>query len=74
MQTNIPVLNVSVPANILTSKINKNDDLSISIQYSGDPDTIFFSLILIYNLDIVATKAYRYTTFAFKIWDLYNNF
>ncbi len=44
------------------------------IQYSGNPDDVFFSLVFIYNYDIVATKSFQYTTFAFKIWDLFSNF
>jgi hypothetical protein len=46
----------------------------MSIVYNGDPDDLYFSLIFIYDLDIVATKTYHYTNFAFKIWDLYNEF
>jgi hypothetical protein len=30
--------------------------------------------VLLYNLDIVATKRQSYTSFAVKIWDLYNEF
>ena len=74
VETNLPVLIVNVPANLLTQKINKNDDIQFSIVYDGNPDDVFFSLIFIYNYDIVATKSYRFTTFAFKIWDLFSNF
>jgi hypothetical protein len=59
---------------MLTSKINKNDDLSINITFSGDVDQVFFALILTYNLNVVATRAYTYPTFSFKIWDLFNDF
>lgn len=37
-------------------------------------DQVFFALIFTYNLDTVATRAYAYPIFAFKIWDLYNDF
>ncbi len=59
---------------MLTSKINKNDDLSISIDFTGDVDEVFFTLIFNYNLNDVATRAYAYPLFAFKIWDLFNDF
>jgi hypothetical protein len=52
------LLLVNVPANMLTSKINKNDDLQIEIIYSGNPDDVYFSLVFIYNYDIVATKTF----------------
>jgi hypothetical protein len=59
---------------MLTSKINKNDDLSISINFDGDVDQVFFALIFTYDLNVVATRAYAYPLFAFKIWDLFNDF
>jgi hypothetical protein len=74
VETDIPVLIVSIPNNLLTSKINKNDDLSISINFDGDVDQVFFALIFTYNLNVVATRAYAYPVFAFKIWDLFNDF
>jgi hypothetical protein len=74
VETDIPVLIVSIPNNLLTSKINKNDDLSISVNFTGDVDQVFFALIFTYNLNVVATRAYSYPVFAFKIWDLFNDF
>ena len=74
VETDIPLLNVSVPSNLITQKINKNDALSVTIYYNADPDQVLFSLIFIYKLDVVATKSYSYTTFSFRIWDLYNAF
>jgi hypothetical protein len=59
---------------MLTSKINKNDDLSISVNFTGDVDQVFFALIFTYNLNVVATRSYAYPLFAFKIWDLFNDF
>ncbi len=58
VETDLPLLLVNVPANMLTSKINKNDDLQIEIIYSGNPDDVYFSLVFIYNYDIVATKTF----------------
>jgi hypothetical protein len=42
--------------------------------YNGNPDDVFFSIIYIYKFSIVATKSFSYTSFAFKIWDLFNDF
>ena len=50
--------------------MNKNDDLSIEIDYKGNPDDVFFSLIFMYDFELVATKKFDYSTFSFKIWDL----
>ena len=55
-------------------KINKNDELQVDIQYAGNPDNVFYSLVFIYNFDIVATHSYEYTSFAFRIWDHLNSF
>ncbi len=65
------MLIVSVPTDLLTQKINLNDDISVSIDYAGNPDEVYFSLIYIYKFSVVATKTFSYTAFAFKIWDLY---
>ena len=46
----------------------------MNVTYAGNPDDVYFALIFIYNYDIVATKSFSYTQFAFKIWDLYTNF
>jgi hypothetical protein len=74
VETDVPLLTVTIPTNMLTSKINKNDDLSIVIDFSGNVDEVFFALVFTYNLNVVATRAYSYPTFAFKIWDLYDAF
>lgn len=67
-------MEVQVPNNLLTQKINKNDDLKVDIVFDDNPDDVFFSLILFYQLDVVATKSFAFTTFAFRIWDLFNDF
>lgn len=46
----------------------------MNISYYKPPDEAFYSLIFLYRYDIVTTKHYDYTTFKFKIWDLFNNF
>ncbi len=43
----------------------------MDIQYYKSPDEAFYSLILLYNLEIVATKVFEYTSFKFRIWDIY---
>ena len=74
VETNLPMLSVNVPENFLNEKLNKNDDLQIDITYDGNPDDVFFSLIFMYDYDIVATKEFEYTSFSFRIWDLFNDF
>lgn len=54
--------------------MNKNDNLVIEIDYEEDPDNLFYSLIVIYKFEVVATKSYYYNKFGFKIWDLFNDF
>lgn len=49
-----------MPEYMLNHKINKNDDIEVSIDYSGNVDEAFYSLILIYKYDVVATKSYNY--------------
>ncbi len=58
VETDLPLLIVNVPENMISSAININDDLQIQIIYSGNPDNLDFSLIFIYNYDIVATKTF----------------
>jgi hypothetical protein len=67
-----PPLKVSIPEYAVISKINKNDDLQLDIEFDKNPDDYFFAVVLFYNLEIVATKRQSYTSFAVKIWDLYN--
>lgn len=35
---------------------------------------MFFALIFFYDYDIVATKSFEYTSYAFRIWDLFDDF
>lgn len=74
VETSLPELSVEVPDFALNSKVNKNDDLEISINYQGNTDDLMYSLIIIYKFEIVATQSYYYNKFAFKIWDIYNDF
>ena len=73
VEMDIPVLTVQIPESVVTQKVNLNDQLKVSILYDKNPDDVFFSLILFYRFDLVATKSYRFTSFAFKIWDLFND-
>ena len=74
LESDLPLLNVSVPDKFSTKKINLNDDLQINISYYKSPDEVFYSLLYIYKFDIVATKKFKFTSFRFKIWDMFNNF
>ena len=74
IETDLPVLEVTVPEGVIQQKVNQNDNIQVDITYNVNPDDVFFSLIFIYNYDIVATKSYRYMSFAFKIWDLFSAF
>lgn len=48
--------------------------MKFDIEYEGDISTVVFSIKLIYNLDVVASKLFSYSTFSFKIWDLFSDF
>ena len=63
-----------MPDTFSTKKINLNDDLQINISYYKSPDEAFYSLIYLYKFDIVATKKFNYTSFRFKIWDMFSDF
>ena len=74
VELDVKVLIVSYPQQVYLAKINKNDDLQIDVEYSGDPDEYSLYLILFYKLEIVATKRQNFTSFAFQIWDLFSAF
>lgn len=63
-----------MPEKVLSEKINLNDNIQIEVDYSGNPNNVYFSIVLLYKLEIVATKSYSYKNFALKIWDLFNDF
>lgn len=42
--------------------------------YEGNVDDVFYSLILIYDFEVVSTKSFEYSSFVFTIWDLFDNF
>lgn len=64
--------------------MNKNDAIEVTINLDGElefkeenDDEIeesFYSLIILYKFEVVATKSYYYNKFAFRIWDIYNDF
>ena len=65
---------MNYPQQVYLSKINKNDDLQVDIDYNGDPDQYSLFLTLFYKLEIVATKKQNFTSFAFAVWDLFSSF
>ena len=68
------MLKIKYPENMLSSPLNTNDDIQIDALYNKDPDEIFISLMFIYNYDIVAVKKCQFSSFKFKLWDIYSNF
>lgn len=54
--------------------MNLNDDILIRSLNKVNPDEVFFSLAIIYKYEVVATKSFEYFEYAFKIWDIYDNF
>ena len=74
MEINLPALAVYYPESILLNKVNINDDLKFDIEYYKSPDEAFYSLIMFYELNIVSTKRFEFTSFKFKIWDLFSDF
>lgn len=73
-ETDLPLLTINIPENLINNKVNINDDIFIDIFYEESADNAYYSLILLYKFEITATKKYEYTTFKFKIWDLQSDF
>lgn len=46
----------------------------MDINFDGDYNEVFISLIFLYKYEVVATKSFDFPSFAFKIWDHFNNF
>ena len=74
VEIDIPLLTVSVPDKFFFERINLNDDIKIDIDYYKPPDLAFYSLIFIYEYEVVASKKFDYISFKFKIWDIYSDF
>ena len=74
VEIDIPLLTVTVPEKFFFERINLNDDIKIDIDYYKPPDLAFYSLIFIYQYEVVATRKFDYITFRFKIWDIYSDF
>ena len=55
VETDIPLLEVSLPSYVITQKINMNSDIQVGITYDKNPDEIFISLMFLYRLDEVVT-------------------
>ena len=73
VELGVKPVSITYPEMIYLSKVNKNDDLQVDIDYDGDPDDYSLFLIIFYQLDIVATKKQNFTSFAFQIWDLFSD-
>lgn len=73
LEQDIPKLTTTVPNSIFGRKVNMNVDIEVQIDYPKSPDEAFYSLIIFYEYDIVATKEYAFTKFAFKVWDHFND-
>jgi hypothetical protein len=50
VELDLPPLKVSLPEYAIISKINKNDDLQLDIEFDRNPDDYFFAVVLLYNL------------------------
>ena len=58
-EIDLPALEVSVPSYLRSRKINTNEDIKIQLYYPDtNPDTLFYSGVLIYNLESVAVLVF----------------
>jgi len=74
-EIDLPALAVDVPAVLSQRRVNLNEEIIFRLNYSGNnPDNLFYGGALVYDYDVVATMAFQYLEFKFKIWDYYNNF
>ena len=65
---------MNVPNALQIKRINLNDDIKIDINYTKSPDECYFSLVLIYQMDVVATSRFHFNEMLIKLWDVYSNF
>lgn len=71
VENDLPLLTVEIPERNLLQKININENIQIDIDYNGDADSLFYTLIIMYKFEVVATKEYEFTSFQFRIWELF---
>jgi hypothetical protein len=65
IELDIPYLSIGFPNTIVNKKINLNDEIYFSVNYSKNPDEVYYSLICFYNFELVATNHFKYTIFRF---------
>ena len=72
----LPLLDINVPSQLLSSTINPNDEIFLTLIYNSnaDPDKLFYSGTLIYDSEEVAVIIFKYTSVRFKIWSFFNDF
>ena len=64
----------SIPENIVNNKVNLNADIQVNISYPKPPDDMYYSMVFIYSFEMVKINQFRYPSFKFKIWNLYDAF
>lgn len=66
----MPVMGYKLPEYLQTRKLlNMREDISFSLTYNGNPDTIFYGAVLIYDSKPVTTFTFNYLDFKFRMVD-----
>lgn len=59
-------MEVNVAEYLLSKRINLNQEILISLVYpDANPDTLFYSGVFLYQMDVVAVVVYDYLDFKF---------
>jgi hypothetical protein len=72
---NVPVLGVSIPGNMVSRRINLDEQIIVTLDYSETrADDLSYRLTFIYQEVEVATLTRAFTTFRFRFQDVFTDF
>lgn len=54
-----------IPRSLLTKEINLNEEITVTLNYQGDPDSLFYTGVLVYDRVPVSVMDFNYITFKF---------
>jgi hypothetical protein len=67
-ELDLPPLSLQYTSSVLIRKVNLDEEFRIDMIYpTNNPDSLFYGGALLYDLDIVSTMKFLFTTVKYKI-------
>jgi hypothetical protein len=72
-ELDLPPLSLQYPSSVMIRRVNLDEEFRIDMNYpTNNPDSLFYGGALLYDLNIVSTMKFLFTTVKFQIEDYFS--